>query len=242
MHRPVFSRPILAASMNSASQIRQVTGMVSHRDINSGLPPDNAQPSPSGFERRKEHKPEQASPKEDVYVLTLRTNAEHEAQMTALRERYFPAHLLKVPQAHITLFHALPESLLSTIISDLTSRTALVSSFPIHTEKPYGSKRGVFIPVTGLEKAKSLRQALQSRWWKWLSPQDQSLFGHGQGRGKGKGHYTIMNKVDDEDVVKSCLDELEADFTISKGFAVGLALWRYDRGWWRHEQDFRFSE
>ncbi|KAI1753995.1 hypothetical protein F4782DRAFT_494678 [Xylaria castorea] len=168
---------------------------------------------------------------EDVYVLTLKTDPVHQKRMSGLRTRYFPPHLLKV-DAHVTLFHALPESLKSVITSDLSSLCAKISPFDIRAAKPFRMGRGVGVHVSGLAPVEKLCAELQTRWCEHLTLQDSRKF---------RGHYTLMNKVDDREVIDRCLAELESDFTGCGGLATGLDLWRYDRGWWRHERDIEFS-
>ncbi|KAI8946689.1 hypothetical protein F4801DRAFT_53139 [Xylaria longipes] len=167
----------------------------------------------------------------DVYVVTLKTDPAHQKRMSELRAQYFPPHLLKV-NAHITLFHALPDSLKSTITSDLLSLCAAIRPFGIRAVKPFRIARGVGFSVSGLGPAEALFAQLQKRWWEYLTPQDRRKF---------RGHYTLMNKVDDRETVERCLKELASDFEGCGGLATGLDLWRYDRGWWRHEGDFEVS-
>ncbi|KAJ2983323.1 hypothetical protein NUW58_g6271 [Xylaria curta] len=167
----------------------------------------------------------------DVYVLTLQTDVVHQARMSELRTQYFPAHLLKV-NAHITLFHALPSSLLSIVIADLPSLSYSIPPFHIRAEAPFRMARGIGVHVSGLGPLKKLFAQLQGRWWGYLTPQDRRRF---------KGHYTLMNKVDDRDAREMCLGELGREFTGCDGVASGLCLSRYDRGWWRYERNFRFS-
>ncbi|KAI0204927.1 hypothetical protein F4808DRAFT_315231 [Astrocystis sublimbata] len=171
------------------------------------------------------------NPEDNVYVLTLKTDAAHQQRMSELRRRYFPAHLLKV-DAHITLFHALPHSSKSAVISDISSLCAATAPSSIRAAKPFRMGRGVGVHVTGLEPVGELCREMQTRWWEHLTQQDQRRF---------KGHYTLMNKVDDKETVEKCLEELESGFEGCEGRAIGLDLWRYDRGWWRHERDFEFK-
>ncbi|KAK8102027.1 hypothetical protein PG984_015173 [Apiospora sp. TS-2023a] len=61
-----------------------------------------------------------------------------------------------------------------------------------------------------------------------------------------KAHYTIMNKEEDPARVEECFHELRGGSSglrpaRSEGAVMGLRLWRYDRGWWRQEEDFLFS-
>ncbi|KAI0142740.1 hypothetical protein GGR57DRAFT_376869 [Xylariaceae sp. FL1272] len=184
----------------------------------------------STYERKEYHKPKVAKESEDLYILSLKTDSKHQERMSQLRRKYFPAKLLKV-DAHITLFHALPGSQLDIISSDLTSLCSSTTPFPISAQQPFRMAKGVGLSVSGLARAESIFTELQSKWWDSLSTQDQRKF---------KGHYTLMNKVNDEDEIARCLHELKRDFNNCEGVVTGLSLFRYERGWWRHHSDFEF--
>lgn len=183
------------------------------------------------------HVPVTESEGENVYVLTLLTDQAHHKRMTALRDKYFPKQINKLG-AHLTLFHALPESRLDDhifpTIQDVLSRTA---RFKIHSVKPFRLKRGMAISVAknhGSSQAQEVHHALQQPWLEagFLSEQD---------RGGCRVHYTVMNKVEDETEIRKALEELQQDFRGDWGTAEGLGLWRYDKGYWRWERRFDFS-
>lgn len=85
----------------------------------------------------------------------------------------------------------------------------------------------------GQKEAAGIRTELRERWMPVLSEQDQ--------RRGWKGHYTIMNKEDDAERIEECLNEV-GNFGGSSGRAMGLRLWRYDRGWWKDAEDFLFQD
>ncbi|KAI1801063.1 hypothetical protein F4811DRAFT_535883 [Daldinia bambusicola] len=186
--------------------------------------------------RRRNHRPKTSVPEgeEIYYVLTLQTDNEHHRTMCTLRKRYYPSALLRVG-AHISLFRALPGSALPSLRADVASAAAPINPFDIQAVGPPArlGRGGVAVPVLGLEPVESLVQELQRKWHEVLSRQD---------RGSFRGHYTLMNKVDDPEVVTRCLEELRREFEPKgcSGRALGLSLWRYDHGWWRHQTDFPF--
>ncbi|KAM0716329.1 hypothetical protein Q7P37_007774 [Cladosporium fusiforme] len=188
-------------------------------------------PSPS-------HVPKTTNSQETVYVLTLLTDTTHQNRMTALRKRYFPPKLNKLG-AHLTLFHALPESKLQeTIIPTLQSVAANTQPFKVHAAKPFRMKKGIAISVPkgqGGQRAQEVHQALLGSWKDggWLSEQD---------RGGMRVHYTIMNKVDEEEIVQKAMSEVEAEWKGDWGDVVGLGLWRYERGFWKWSEGFYFEE
>ncbi|KAH9908444.1 hypothetical protein F4778DRAFT_717258 [Xylariomycetidae sp. FL2044] len=181
--------------------------------------------------RRNEHRPQIHTSEEDHYVVTLLTDEEHHQAISNLRRKYFPPKLLKV-SAHISLFRALPGSMLSTFKQDIDSVASRTPPFTIRADKPFRMSRGIGLAVEGLETVEKIFQELQGKWHNVLSQQDRAKF---------LGHYTLMNKVNDQGVISRSLEELAVDFPGSSGKALGLSLWRYDRGWWRHDQDFAFA-
>lgn len=196
-------------------------------------------PSPSHIPKTKT----QSSTPEQVYVLTLLTNPAHSATLTNLRNRYFPRHLNKLG-AHLTLFHALPASKLSsTIKPTLRNLAAREQKFPIHAAKPFRMKRGIAISVPrhqGGAKAGEIHGELleafkqdEREGEEWLSEQD--------GRGGVRVHYTIMNKVEEEEAVQRAMGEVQGSWEGCWGEVVGLGLWRYERGYWKWEEGFYFG-
>ncbi|KAI4866123.1 hypothetical protein F4820DRAFT_457802 [Hypoxylon rubiginosum] len=187
--------------------------------------------------RRDNHKPRTDAPEgeeETYYVLALQTDAAHHQAMCALRARYYPPALLRVA-AHISVFRALPGSGLPSLRADITAAAGRTATFGIRAVGPpiRLGRRGVGVPVAGLEPVDGIMRELQGMWRDVLSRQDRGAF---------RGHYTLMNKVDDLEKVEKCLEEVRQELGPHglPGMALGLSLWRYDRGWWRHEQDFAF--
>ncbi|KAK7756760.1 hypothetical protein SLS62_001203 [Diatrype stigma] len=225
---------------------------------NHSVGASQAQPRASAattYRRRESHKPrtsttaeKEEEEEEHYYVLTLATDAAHHDAMSALRKRYFPPTLLKVP-AHISLFRALPGSQLPTITSDIRSVMLMAAAssqgdeeeeghkaFPIcaQTQTPFRMARGVGVGIAGLRPAERWFEELQARWRGFLSRQDRARF---------RGHYTVMNKVDDEQAILRCLEELgRGGVKGSEGMVCGMTLWRYDRGWWHHHETFTFPK
>ena len=161
--------------------------------------------------------------------------------MTQLRNKYFPKHLNKLA-AHLTLFHALPGSRLdSDIIPVIEQVVRTTSPFSITASQPFQlSKRGIAIailPDQGGARAKEVRDQLQAPWKKqgFLSQQDAAK------TGRSFPHYTVMNKVDEDAEIQKALHELERDFEPDQDTVIGLALYRYDKGWWRWVTKFDFK-
>ena len=188
-------------------------------------------PSPS-------HRPRTTSEDEDVYVLTILTDKLHHDRMTELRTKYFPKRINKLA-AHLTLFHALPRSMLE---SDIVPHLELVASetepFKVQATHPFRLKRGIAIAIAkseGGQQSQNVHRRLQQPWLQegFLSDQDA---------GGCRVHYTIMNKVDDEADVANALEEVQATFKGDEGNAEGLGLYKYDRGYWKFERKFSFGK
>ncbi|KAI1373937.1 hypothetical protein F4677DRAFT_427665 [Hypoxylon crocopeplum] len=108
--RMYSSRVILGASQASSPSTSGTSSSPPQLDITSRR------------QRRENHKPRINVPEgeETYYVLTLQTDPAHHKAMCALRERYYPPALLRV-SAHISLFRALPGSVLPSLRTDITT-------------------------------------------------------------------------------------------------------------------------
>ncbi|KAF7512821.1 hypothetical protein GJ744_011924 [Endocarpon pusillum] len=185
----------------------------------------------STYQRHSDHMPRTSPPSEEAYILSLKTDKAHHAALTALRDRYFPRHLNKL-SAHIALFRALPGSKLEEISHDIASLSQEQHAFPIKTSSPYRLKHGVGIGVSsGAMESKVVFEDLRSKWEAFLSKQDNAGF---------RAHYTIMNKMEDEQEVGRCLEEVKRSFEASDGIVDGLILWRYEKGYWRFLRAWEF--
>lgn len=206
-------------------------------------------PSPRQQHHGRKRRGQGEEDEDDVYVVTLLTDAAHERAMSALRRRWFPAHRLKV-DAHLTLFHALPGRLLGTLKDDLAAAAAAEGMGGLEGRAGGEDvfrmgRKGVAVHVRGCEgRVGEMRRGLIERWEALgeegaaatagvLSAQDA--------RRDWKAHYTIMNKEEDPARVEACFRELRDGLGEVRAEVLGLRLWRYDRGWWRQEQDFMFA-
>ncbi len=189
-------------------------------------------PSPSSS-----HSPKTERYEPDLYVLTIQTDAIHHRTMTELRSRYFPKHLNKL-DAHLTLFHALPGSKLeSSVIPAIEHLVKEYSTFRLNASRPFRMKRGIAIAVPrsqGREQIHRIRQRL-------LKPWQEEGFLSGQDASGTRPHYTIMNKVDDEETVAKAFEEVSREWKGDWGMADGLGLWKYDHGFWKQERTFPFT-
>ena len=210
----------------------------SQRKPNSSTDKNNNTSNPHHKHTTSPSQIPKTSQQEPVYVLTLLTDDAHQKRLTALRKEYFPPKLNKLG-AHLTLFHALPESKLeSTIIPTIKQVAAEWQPFGVNAAKPFRMKRGIAISVPknqGGDLARKVHGALLGAWEGegWLSEQDA---------GGMRAHYTIMNKVDDEGDVVDAMEKLSASWKGDRGTVVGLGLWRYEKGYWKWVEAFKFGK
>lgn len=202
--------------------------------------PAGTDPKPQWRQPHPDHKPHRYRPttkhaEEHVYVLTLRLSNSLHDTLNALRTKYFPPERLKVP-AHLTLFHALPHSEMDAIVGTAQEVAERTPPFEVTTGRAFKlGKAGVAIsPEQGTEQGAAVHAALRERWSDFLSKQDAKGF---------KAHWTVMNKVEDEEKVDAAFREVQ-DWTRERGAsgqADGLVLWRYNHGRWEFEREFAFS-
>ncbi|KAK5174247.1 uncharacterized protein LTR77_001327 [Saxophila tyrrhenica] len=214
---------------STTSQAGTVKGSSTRQNISSTT--TRRSPSPS-------QQPKKATQDEAVYILTILTDQPHHERMTALRKKYFPRKLNKL-DAHLTLFHALPEGRLEgTILPTIRQVASQTEPFSINARTPVQLGKhgiGIFVPRgQGGDHIGQIHGALKEPWKRegFLSVQDS---------GGVKAHYTVMNKVDDEAEVEAAYAELKKSFYGDEGTGEGIGLWRYDRGWWKWVDGFKFG-
>lgn len=173
------------------------------------------------YRRKADHVPNTRATNETHYILALHTDGSHHQTMTSLRKRFFPVHLNKL-DAHVAMFRALPGSEMDLLQKDLTSLTATTSAFAIRTRETFRLSKGVVVNVDDGGRSRTIYETLKKSWAGFLSQQDQSY----------RPHYTVANKLNDEQDVQNCLEGMHSDFAGSEGTVDGLALYRYERGWW----------
>lgn len=196
---------------------------------------EESRPSGQYYYPQAEHKPNSGNEEEHVYVLTLKITDGLAKPMDEMRNRYFPRHLNRTG-AHLTLFHALPESQMETLEQGLAQVARSVQPFAVSSGKPFRMRKGVGINVDeGYKAMKDVHADLQSQWASFLSEQDAGGF---------RPHWTVMNKVDDEEKVDGafCTIRQELSERNQEGKAVGLDLWRYERGNWIFAKEYLFGE
>lgn len=176
------------------------------------------------------HVPSTGVAEDKTYILTLQTSPEIHNAANTLRQRHFPIRLNKL-SAHITLFQALPGSKIHDITSDLRRVAVHQKPFDISIGAPKRLRAGVALSIQGLEPAKLIHAELRDSWKSFLSQQDMGGF---------QGHYTIQNKVEDQEEVDSTFQEVSTTFEGASGTGTALTLFEYDKGYWRYLRPFPF--
>lgn len=186
-------------------------------------------------ETKREHKPNTGADENCVYVLTMMLDQTFSNTMNLMRQQYFPRKLNKTP-AHITLFHALPHSQLSAIKEDLAQITLQTEPFRVTTKEPFRMRKGIGVNVgVGVQHMKIVHEQLRSRWKHFLSDQDRYGF---------RPHWTVMNKVDDEQRVDQALKSIRTELSrdTKDGIALGLEMWMFEKGRWRWVNEYTFRK
>jgi len=132
--------------------------------------------------------------------------------------------------AHITLFHTLPDLEVDNITQRLTDEIRGRTPFPAQAAgvvfMGFGSAYVVECPMLI-----DIRKTLAHDWQDWLSPQDRQTF---------RPHVTFQNKVDAA-VAKQVYHDEKSRFESFDFLITGLSLWYYDMGPWEHITDFEFQ-
>ena len=158
-------------------------------------------------------------------VVTLALPDEVQAELDALRRRWFPSGRTAVG-AHLTLFHAVPGGLEGQVREDLTA-VAGVGPVAVRLSGVMSLGRGAAYAVESPDLARR-HDELQRAWWPHLTKQDQQRL---------RAHVTLQNKVEPA-VARTTVEALRAGFSPSDVEAPGFDLWRYDGGPWTHLERF----
>lgn len=160
-------------------------------------------------------------------IVTATLGSADFAWLNGLRQRHFPPER-NLLAAHLTLFHALPPS----VLPELSRRLRAISSGTAPAARASGLLnlgRGVAIRI-GSDGLNAIRRDLAEAFAGSLTPQDANGF---------RAHVTIQNKVNPADA-RALLSELEATFVPRAIVIRGLASFRYRGGPWELIEEHRF--
>ncbi|WP_263382214.1 2'-5' RNA ligase family protein [Granulicella arctica] len=160
------------------------------------------------------------------YILSLQLDPASQEHFNHLRQQHFPSDRNYI-DAHVTLFHNLPEK--GYVLEELASASTL-ASFPIDVTGLRSLGKGLAYTLES-SALLALHSRLAVAFADDLIPQDRQRF---------KPHIVVQNKVTAE-AAKLLLQQLQATFTSCQIEATGLSLWRYRNGPWESAQTFPFS-
>lgn len=153
-------------------------------------------------------------------IVSLVVDDHAQREWDLLRRAHFPPERLVVG-AHITLFHALPHDEAEVLAA--VAEVARRPSFPVRVGAFRSLGRGVAFAVESVE-LEAVRAELRGRWRDRLTRQDAQGF---------RPHVTVQNKVEPA-VARATLEALRAGAAPPDATAVGIAVWRYAGGPWKH--------
>lgn len=162
-------------------------------------------------------------------ILTARLDPEAQVHFNQLRQQHFPPERNYL-EAHLTLFHALPQENRTAIVSNLQDITRCEPLIEATASKLQSLGRGVAFLIHSPGLA-TLRASLANLWHLNLTPQDRQT---------PRLHITIQNKVT-PDAAKALLNTLAKDFQPRPLTIEGLDLWRYQNGPWSLLESFSFE-
>lgn len=169
------------------------------------------------------------APSEPPLIVTAHVDDDLFAELDALRRRYFPPELNRIP-AHISLFHNLPGEHVASILRDLDDACRAMKSIDLEPAAPMFLGRGVALAYRSDDLTR-LHGRLAQSWKAWLTPQDRQPF---------KAHVTIQNKVD-RDSARALFEEMGA-LPTPVGRVDGISVWRYLSGPWESIKTCRFDQ
>ena len=165
-------------------------------------------------------------PSEAPLVVTLALPDEAQAELDALRRRWFPAGRTQVG-AHLTLFHAVPGRLETQVRQDLAAAVD-DGALGVRFTRVVSLGRGAAYTVESPDLVRR-HAGMQRAWWSALTRQDQQSL---------RPHVTLQNKVEPA-VARETVRSLQSTFRPFEVEAPGFDLWRYDGGPWTRLEQFR---
>ncbi len=160
------------------------------------------------------------------YILTLQIDAVSQAHFDELRRRYFPPERNLI-DAHITLFHTLPEE--RGVLDELAAAAKDTRSFSVAVTGLRSLGKGVAYTLEA-PPLQVLHRRLAGAFADHLSAQDRQRF---------MPHIVVQNKTTAE-AARLSLEQLRAGFVARQVEAIGLSLWHYRGGPWEHAESLPF--
>lgn len=153
-------------------------------------------------------------------IVTARFGRQDQAWFNALRREHYPPER-NVLDAHLTLFHHLPPSVLEELKNRLQHETRAIAAPHSRVTGLMHLGRGVAYRIESPELT-AIRERLSAAFASLLMPQDA---------GNWRPHVTIQNKVSPS-LAKFLLGALSRNFTPRSVEIIGLSTWFYRGGPW----------
>ncbi|GAA4778281.1 2'-5' RNA ligase family protein [Stakelama sediminis] len=153
-------------------------------------------------------------------IVTALFGGEDQAMFDRLRRAHFPPER-NFLDAHLTLFHHLPPTLLPELKQRLNAETRGQAAPPCRIAGLLNLGRGVAFRIES-EGLEDIRDRLADAFAPMLTPQDSAGW---------RPHITIQNKVAPVDA-RRLLAQLQAGFIPWQVRLTGLAAWYYRGGPW----------
>lgn len=162
-------------------------------------------------------------------ILTARIAENDIARFNQLRLAHFPPDR-NVLDAHLTMFHRLPGEYEDAIVAQLEQVAEDYDAFTSDVSGLRHLGAGVAYSITS-PALQDIRATLKARFTSWLGSQDMQRW---------QPHITVQNKAS-----KAKADELYRDlsetFLAHSICIIGLDLWDYLGGPWRHSKFAAFK-
>ena len=162
-------------------------------------------------------------------IVSAQLNDKAQSFFNQKRQEFFPPERNYL-DAHLTLFHKLPENKKAAIgdhLEMLVNKTEVMKAEVNDIMfMGFGSAYVIDCP-----RLLHLRAALIEEWGDLLTPQDKQKF---------KPHVTFQNKVSAVQAKRVFAKEKDK-FTPFSCNILGLSLWHYAKGPWEHIEDFMFQ-
>jgi 2'-5' RNA ligase len=166
-------------------------------------------------------------PNKKPLVATLVMAPAAQEYFNELRRQHFPPERNHL-NAHLTLFHALPDE--PWVVEDLDALARAQQPFEATAQAITSLGFGTAFKIISPELP-ALHQKLQKRWAGFLTSQD---------RQKRNFHITVQNKVEPGEA-KKLQAGLSAVFTPFTFTISGIQLWRYEGGPWTFLRTIEFG-
>ncbi|MBP1851996.1 2'-5' RNA ligase family protein [Rhizobium halophytocola] len=164
------------------------------------------------------------------FILTARIAEADRQPFDRLRQAHFPP-ARNFLRAHLTMFHRLPGEYLDRMSACLTKVVAERCAFAADVCGLRHLGAGVAFALESPD-LQAVRAELRAAFGPWLGPQDMQTW---------QPHITVQNKVS-RSAADSLHRDLAATFEPHPIRIVGLDLWEYLNGPWRHERTALFAD